>query len=130
MPNILVIEDQKPVRDSISEILALIGCQTTLIGDGQVALEALTDRRFDLITLDLNTPSLDGLSLAEALSSAENLNHETPVIVISAYLSNSTLGSLQQLGIKHWLPKPFGAEELLDLVRKSLEIEDATTQNQ
>lgn len=119
---IIVIEDQKPVRDSISEILALIGCDTHLVGDGQAALDVLLETKFDLITLDLNMPSLDGLSLAEILSGQDNPNHDTPIIVISAYLSNNTLDSLKQLGIKHWLPKPFEAEELLTFVRQTLNI--------
>jgi CheY-like chemotaxis protein len=122
LPKIIVIEDQKPVRDSISELLSLIGCETHLVGDGQAALETLLEVPFDLITLDLNMPSLDGLSLAEALSSQENPNHDTPIIVISAYLSNATLDSLKQLGIQHWLPKPFEAEELLSLVRTTLNL--------
>ncbi|MGA1195841.1 MAG: response regulator [Candidatus Latescibacterota bacterium] len=119
---VIVIEDQKPVRDSIGDILELLDLQTHLVGDGQAALETLLETQFDLITLDLNMPSLDGLSLAEALTAQATPNHNTPIIVISAYLSTATLGSLQQLGIKHWLPKPFGAEELLDIVRKTLNI--------
>jgi len=119
---VIVIEDQKPVRDAIGEILELLSLQTHLVGDGQAALETLLETPFDLITLDLNMPSLDGLSLAEALTAQENPNHDTPIIVISAYLSSATLSSLQQLGIKYWLPKPFGAEELLDIVRKTLNI--------
>lgn len=122
MPNVLVVEDQKPVRESIGEILELIGCETRLIGDGQVAHDALLASKYDLITLDLNMPSLDGLSLAESLSVRENPNHNTPIIVISAYLSGNTLTSLQQLGIEHWLPKPFEAEDLLKLVRSTLNI--------
>lgn len=117
MAKVIIIEDQKPVRDSISEIFAVAGCETHLVGDGHAALEALLSTPFDLITLDLNMPSLDGLSLAEALSVQDNPNHDTPIIVISAYLSQDTLESLKQLGIKHWLPKPFEAEELLTLIR-------------
>lgn len=123
MPKVIVIEDQKPVRDSIGELLTLIGCETQLVGDGHAALETLLKTPFDLITLDLNMPSLDGLSLAEALAVQENPNHDTPIIVISAYLSTATLGSLKQLGIKHWLPKPFEADELMKMVRSTLKLE-------
>ena len=122
MPNVIVIEDQKPVRDAIGEILGLIDCKAHLVGDGQAALETLLETPYDLITLDLNMPSLDGLSLAEALSEQENPNHDTPIIVISAYLSNTTLDSLKQLGIQSWLPKPFEADELLTLVRQTLNL--------
>ncbi|MDP6038820.1 MAG: response regulator [Candidatus Latescibacteria bacterium] len=124
MPTVIVIEDQKPVRDSIGEILELIGCETRLVGDGQVALDILLKSKFNLITLDLNMPSLDGLSLAESLSIQENPNNDTPIIVISAYLSEDTLTSIKELGIKHWLPKPFEAEELIKLVRSTLNIKE------
>ena len=124
MPSVLVIEDQKPVRESIGEILELVHCDPQLVGDGQVAFEILIKTKFDLITLDLNMPSLDGLSLAESLDVQDNPNHETPIIVISAYLSDNALSSLQQLGIEHWLPKPFEAEELLQLVRSTLNIKE------
>ncbi len=124
MPSVLVIEDQKPVRDSVGEILELINCECQLVGDGQVALDILSKDSFDLITLDLNMPSLDGLSLAESLSIQENPNSETPIIVISAYLSENALTSLQQLGIEHWLPKPFEPDDLLKLVRSMLNIKE------
>jgi CheY-like chemotaxis protein len=125
LPKVIVIEDQKPVRESIGEILSLIGCEAHLVGDGQAALETLLQIPFDLITLDLNMPSLDGLSLTEALSAQENPNHDTPIVVISAYLSKETLDSLKQLGIKYWLPKPFETEELLSLVRTTLNLEES-----
>ena len=124
MLTVLVIEDQKPVRESIGEILELIDCTPQLVGDGQVALDILLQTKFDLITLDLNMPSLDGLSLAESLASQENPNHDTPIIVVSAYLSDNALSSLQQLGIEHWLPKPFEAENLLKIVRSTLNIKE------
>lgn len=117
MKQALVIEDQKPVRESIGELLKFTGCQVRLVGDGQAALENLLSVRYDLITLDLNMPSLDGLSLVETLFSQEGPNTRTPFIVISAYLSPDTMDTLRQFGIRHFLPKPFESDELLDLVQ-------------
>lgn len=70
MKQALVIEDQKLVRESISELLQLTGCKVRLIGDGQAALKAL-----------------DGISLIETPSSQESPNNLTSIIVISAYLT-------------------------------------------
>lgn len=118
MKRAIVVEDQKPIRESISEILKLIGFETRLIGDGHVALDALLAEPFDLITLDLNMPALDGLSLAETITNQDGPNRDTPIIVISAYLSPQTVELLQELGIRHFLPKPFEAEELLDYIEE------------
>jgi CheY-like chemotaxis protein len=113
MKRALVIEDQKPVRESVGELLEVAGCEVRLIGDGQAALEELMGSPYDLITLDLNMPSMDGVSLAETITSQDGPNADTPIIVISAYLSPTVTENLQQLNIKHFLEKPFVAEELL-----------------
>jgi CheY-like chemotaxis protein len=120
MKRALVIEDQKPIRESIGELLEVGGCETRLIGDGQAALEELLNTAYDLITLDLNMPSMDGVSLAETITSQEGPNANTPIIVISAYLSPQVTENLQQLNIKHFLEKPFVAEELLQIVKELL----------
>ena len=120
MKHVLVVEDQKPVRDSIGDLLAIDGHQTRLVGDGQVALEMLLKDPFDLITLDLNMPSFDGISLIEALMSQEGPNRGTPIVVISAYLSAGTVENLRELGVQHCLSKPFEADELLALIRPIL----------
>ena len=86
----------------------------------KAALEELLNTPYDLITLDLNMPSMDGVSLAETITSQEGPNASTPIIVISAYLSPSVTENLQQLNIKHFLEKPFVAEELLQIVKELL----------
>ena len=111
----VVIEDQKPVRESIGELLKVVGCEVRLISDGQAALDELVDTPCDLITLDLNMPSLDGVSLAEAIASEEGPNSDTPIVVISAYLSDEVVENLKDLGVQHFLPKPFSAEELIKI---------------
>lgn len=120
MKTVLVIEDQKPVRESIGDLLEMAGCKTRLIGDGQAALELLLETSFDMVTLDLNMPSLDGISLLETLAAQKGPNSKTPIVVISAYLSPQTSEILRQFGIMHCLPKPFETEELLAIVRSIL----------
>jgi CheY-like chemotaxis protein len=116
----VVIEDQKPVREAIGEILQVAGCEVRLLSDGQAALDELAATPCDLVTLDLNMPSLDGVSLVEALVSEEGPNRRTPVIVISAYLSDDVIGNLKGLEVKHFLSKPFAAEELLGIAKELL----------
>jgi DNA-binding response OmpR family regulator len=112
----LVIEDQRPVRDSIGDLLRLSGFDVRLVGDGHAASQALASRRYDVITLDLHLPSLDGVSLAEALME-EGPNRGTPVVVISAYLDDDTVSALKACGIEHFFSKPFDAKELVGTIQ-------------
>ena len=121
MKRALVIEDMKPVRESLGEILQYAGCETRLISDGQVALKELFENKYDLVTLDLNMPSMDGVSMAEAVATQEGPNAATPFVVVSAYLSDDVVENLRQFGIEHFLQKPFSADNLLDLAKKLLE---------
>ena len=122
MKRALVIEDQKPVRDSLGELLELAGLEVRLIGDGQAALDELLATPYDVITLDLNMPSLDGVSLIESLSAQEGPNKDTPVIVVSAYLSSAVEENLRGFNIEHFLSKPVIAEDLLGPVKQMLGI--------
>lgn len=116
MKRVLVIEDQKPVRDAVGDLLGTLGLEPKLIGDGAKALEELQRVTYDMITLDLNMPSLDGVSIVESLSSTDGPNARTPIIVVSAYLSEEIEASLKQLGVRFFLGKPFDASDLVAAV--------------
>ncbi|MBS13696.1 MAG: hypothetical protein CME19_19110 [Gemmatimonadetes bacterium] len=118
MKRALIIEDQRPVRESLGELLKLSGFDVRLIGDGHAALEEAMTTTYDLITVDLNMPSLDGLSLIESIVSQDGPNRQTPIIVISAYLSPDTEETLREHGVIDCLSKPFEAERLLDLAKE------------
>jgi CheY-like chemotaxis protein len=117
MKRALIIEDQRPVRESLGELLKLAGYDVRLVGDGHAALEEALVTPYDLLTVDLNMPSLDGLSLIESLVSTEGPNQKTPIVVISAYLSKDTGETRRGHGVLDCLSTPFEAERLLELVK-------------
>ena len=121
MKRALIIEDQRPVRESLGELLKIAGFEVRLMGDENAALREALLTRYDLLTVDLNVPSLDGLSLIESLVSSDGPNRQTPIIVISAYLSPETEDTLREHGVIDCLSKPFEAERLLDLVKNAVE---------
>lgn len=118
-PRILVVEDQRPVREAIGETLEGEGYEVRMIRDGFAAAEAVRAEAFDLITLDLNMPSLDGMTVAEAIRRSP-LNEKTPVVVVSAYLSEGVMRELRGKGISRFLSKPFFPDELIAEVRGAL----------
>ena len=121
MKRALIVEDQRPVRESLGELLKLADFEVRLMGDGHAALEEALSNRYDLLTVDLNMPSLDGLSLIESVTTTDGPNKATPIVVISAYLSKDTEDTLRSHGVIECLSKPFEAERLLDLVKDVIE---------
>ncbi len=121
MKRALIIEDQRPVRESLGELLKIAGFEVRLLGDGYAGLQEALSTGYDLLTVDLNMPSLDGLSLIESLVSSDGPNRQTPIVVISAYLSPDTEDTLRGHGVIGCLSKPFEAERLLDLVKNVVE---------
>lgn len=114
---ILVIEDEPEFRGVLADVLEQEGYQVrdqpllaTAIG------EALTGE-FDLITLDLRLPQIDGLEVA-ALFRRSDL--QTPVLVMSGYLTDRISEKLQELGIHHIVPKPLSVGQILHAVDAAL----------
>ena len=80
--NVLIIDDERAIRRALKEILEFEGCSIEEAEDGKQGLKLTQDKEFDLIFCDIKMPAMDGL---EFLSSAMNLNIETPIIMISGH---------------------------------------------
>ena len=61
--NILVVDDEQPLRDSLQEILLLAGYDVDAVGTGEQAVEYVKKNDYDLILLDLKMPGMDGLDV-------------------------------------------------------------------
>ncbi|MFN9112537.1 MAG: response regulator, partial [Bacteroidota bacterium] len=78
---ILLVEDEEPLRETLSLNLELEGYEVTAVGDGVEALDAVEKAHFDLIIMDIMMPELDGISATETLRVR---NHDTPILILSA----------------------------------------------
>jgi DNA-binding NtrC family response regulator len=115
---VLIIDDEKLIRWSISERLGKEGLQTTEAGDGASGLEALNREPFDLVLLDLKLPDTDGMTLLKELQSRAP---DLPVVMITASSSIDTAVEAMKLGAHDYLAKPFNLDELVLSVRRVLE---------
>lgn len=114
---ILVIEDEEDIRTVIQKTLSRAGYEVEDMPYLATSVGRALSEDYDLITLDLNMPGIDGGDVAE-LFQHEKL--DTPVLVISAYLDQPTIEKLREKGIRHFLSKPFKISELLEAVEKAL----------
>jgi two-component system, OmpR family, response regulator MprA len=114
---ILVVDDDRAVRESLRRSLAFNGYSVDLAQDGQEALEMITSDRPDALVLDVMMPRMDGLQVCRHLRSTGD---DLPILVLTARDSVSERVAGLDAGADDYLPKPFALEELLARMRALL----------
>lgn len=110
MINILLLEDDLVLGETIHEMLSESGYQCTWVIDGEKAAEAAYENHYDLYVFDINVPELNGFDLLQSLREAED---NTPTIFISAMSDIAAITKGFSVGGDDYLKKPFYPQELL-----------------
>jgi len=115
-PLILMIEDEKPIRNFVRAALDSQGFRLVECEQGKEGISLAASHNHDLILLDLGLPDMDGLGLIEQVRTWTM----TPIIVISARGQEADKISALERGADDYLTKPFGVGELLARMRVAL----------
>ena len=110
--NVLVVEDDKIMGQMVAEILEDIGFQVTTATTGRIAMEKLAQHPADFIVLDVLLPEMDGFEVYTELQ-ANSATRDIPVMIITAWSNEANRQRAAELGIQHFLPKPFTEDELV-----------------
>jgi DNA-binding NtrC family response regulator len=116
--HILVIDDDKVMRDACQQILTRQGYRVEMAGNARQGLTLLEKVSFDAILLDLVMPDLDGL---ETLKKIRAIDPESEVIIITGYGTIQSAVESIKAGAFHFLSKPFTPDDLRHLVGRALE---------
>ncbi|MEG3630464.1 response regulator [Streptomyces poriticola] len=116
---VLVVDDNKVIRQLIRVNLELEGFEVVTAADGAECLEVVHQVRPDVVTLDVVMPRLDGISTAARLR-ADPRTRDLPLAVISACTQYEVDAGVEA-GVDAFLPKPFEPTELVRLVRRLVE---------
>jgi len=116
--NILVVDDEEIVRESLLDWLREDGYEVEAVEDGFKALEKFEKRPWDIALIDLKMPKMDGLEL---LGKIKETWPETQVVIITAYATVNTAVQAIKVGAYDYLVKPFNPEELSLLVKRLVE---------
>jgi CheY-like chemotaxis protein len=117
---VLVVDDQLQVRRALESALAAAGAEVVVAEDGEEALQAVRERRPDLILLDLYMPTLDGWQFLERLPAATR--HPSPPVVLETSADDyPTLQRARRLGVAAYVSKPFRMNEVLETCVRVLE---------
>jgi DNA-binding response OmpR family regulator len=108
MAHVLVIEDDRDIREAIEKLLRMAGHDVRLCATALDGLRELASERPDVVVLDLNLPDLDGVAVLGRIRAASAV----PVVVATARGSESEMIRLLRAGADDYVVKPYSAEQL------------------
>ena len=117
-PTVLICDDDKLVRWSLSEYLGRHAFRAVQAENGQDCLEKVEAHVPDIVLLDLRMPVMDGLTCLRKLRAAEN---DVPVIVLTAYGEVNSAIEATRLGATHYLTKPTDLAEVVETIERTLD---------
>jgi two-component system chemotaxis response regulator CheY len=129
LPTILIVDDSATTRAMIKRVIGMTGLpvgQLREAGNGQEGLAVLESSSIDLVLADLNMPVMDGMEMIRRMRRDDRLRL-TPVIVISAQPDDRLIAQLKRDGVVAYLPKPFTAESVRDVISPLLDKHAATS---
>ena len=117
---ILLAEDNLQLAATIAELLARQGYEVQRANDGVAALRAIAAAPPDLLLLDLKLPGLHGIELLRKLRQSQRTASLPVIVLTGSYKGDASRDTAKQLGINHYLEKPFKVATLLAAVRSEL----------
>src|SRR5580765_2053316 len=125
-PRILVVDDEKFIRDIIADFLAMEGYVVRTAEDGTAAADELRRARFDLVISDLKMPRMGGLELLREVS---EVPPATMTIIMTGFGTVETAIDAMKRGAYDYILKPFKVEEVIHIVQRGLEKQRLAAEN-
>ena len=119
-PLVMVVDDSITVRRVTQRLLKREGFRVALANDGLHALEVLAQEKPTVVLSDIEMPRMDGFDLVRNIRSDATLR-DLPVIMITSRIAQKHRDHAVELGVDHYLGKPYSEEELLALIRSYCE---------
>ena len=118
MTTILIIDDEKAIRKTLTEILSFEGYKIDEAADGEEGLKCFKDKTYDVVLCDIKMPKLDGI---EFLQKASEHNPDVPIIMISGHGNIETAVEAVKKGAYDFIQKPPDLNRLLITIRNAKE---------
>jgi CheY-like chemotaxis protein len=126
MACILIIDDDETVRRTAKIVLDANGFDAVLVADGKSGINAVEERHFDAVIVDLFMPGMDGLETTKAI---RKLSPQLPIIAASGFMFGGSCPEMpkfqeiaEEAGAISTLYKPFRANDLLQAIQKAIRV--------
>jgi DNA-binding NtrC family response regulator len=126
MASILIVDDEKPIRDSVRTLLEYEDFETVEASSGKEALDCLSRRKPDAIILDIKMPGMDGM---ETLESIHKDHPEVPVVMFSGHGNIPTAVEALRKGAYDFIEKPPDADKILVTLRNAISHQNLKAEN-
>ncbi|MBS1642236.1 MAG: sigma-54-dependent Fis family transcriptional regulator [Bacteroidetes bacterium] len=118
MPNILIVDDERAIRNVLKDILSNEGYKVEEATDGEDALKKFSSTTYDVVLCDIKMPKLDGI---EFLQKAIEINSDVPIIMISGHGNIETAVDAVKKGAFDYIAKPPDLNRLLITIRNAMD---------
>lgn len=125
MAEILIIDDEKAIRKTLTEILSFEGYKVEEAADGEEGLKKFREKNYDLVLCDIKMPKLDGI---EFLQKAGESNPDVPIIMISGHGNIETAVDAVKKGAYDYISKPPDLNRLLITIRNAMDKSSLVTE--
>lgn len=125
MADILIIDDEKAIRKTLSEILSFEGYKIDEAADGEEGLKRFKEKSYDVVLCDIKMPKLDGI---EFLEKAGEANIDVPIIMISGHGNIETAVEAVKKGAYDYISKPPDLNRLLITIRNAMDRNSLVTE--
>ena len=126
MEKILIVDDERSLRDVLGIMLKRAGYDVSVASDGDEAIARIEKELFDLVITDLKMPKTGGLDVLKAVKDA---SPDSVVLIITAFASAESAVEAMKLGAYDYLTKPFQVDEVQLIIRNALEKRRLSTEN-
>ncbi|MBN1900254.1 PAS domain S-box protein [Candidatus Sumerlaeota bacterium] len=121
-PHILIVDDDAHFGKTLSDILILKGYEPFVAQQGKAALDAIRSSRFSVVLIDLMLPDMDGLMV---MSEIKKFHPHTECIVLTGHASQTSAIEAVNRGAYNYVQKPYNIEQLLLVIRRAIEKQEA-----
>lgn len=126
-PHILVVDDEKSMREFLEIMLTQEGYRITIAENGEKACDILNRKSFDLVITDIRMRDIDGIGV---LKKSKMVSPDTNVVLISAFATADTAVEAMKEGAYDYIPKPFKVREFKKLVKEAIQKKETTHQGE